>query len=348
MLNIIFLNKLLYFVIAYICLYLRCLNSRNLSNVGFVIILYCIFNLYVRNIPKLDIITYREVIDLDYYFLAFEPGFSFLIWMYKMFFAESKNIVFAIQVSLAVLYLTYFGFFVLQKSNINRLERLLLVALSVVFILGVNNNLRQGFAALFLIWIIDIIIDVDLSRSKKIFRAILLLIIAISFHRSSAIFFIYFSFFIFFYNILRINHLQKILVIMLVNILLALSLQTILELFAFTAYDNVTLTEGRLSVSLKIYLYLLMVICLTIIFRRLFTQEILALINYLRFSLAFLALVICITTGSGELASRLFFFCLAIDLYLVISSACKNNISYSIISGMTGILAINSINIWVL
>jgi len=348
MLNILFLNKLLYFVIAYLCLFMRCLNSRILSNVGFVIILYCIFNLYLRNIPKLDIITYREVIDLNYYFLAFEPGFSFLVWMFGMFFVESKNIVFAIQVLLAVLYLTYFGFFVSQKSNINRLERLLLVVLSVAFILGVNNNLRQGFAVLFLIWIIDTIIDVDLARSKKIVRAIVLLIIAISFHRSSAIFFIYFSFFIFFYNILRINHLSKIVVIVLVNILLALSLQTILELFAYTAYNNVTLAEGRVSVSLKIYLYLLMVICLTIIFRRLFTQEILALINHLRFSIAFLALIICITTGSGELASRLFYFCLALDLYLVIYTACKNKISYSIISGMTGILAINSINIWVL
>ena len=64
--------------------------------------------------------------------------------------------------------------------------------------------------------------------------------------------------------------------------------------------------------------------------------------------MAFLALIICITTGSGELASRLFYFCLALDLYLVMYTACKNKISYSIISGMTGILAINSINIWVL
>ena len=345
--NLFLLNKLIYFVCSYLVLYLRIAKDQNIRFLYIIVILFCIFNLYLRNETKLDILTYRDAIDKGNYNLVFEPGFALIIDFVSFFLSDGTYIIFVVQIILAFCFLVVFGLIIQNCSTVNSVDRLLFTIISVAFILGVNNNLRQCFS------ILPVILALDTMSAKKsialdTIKFVALTALATLLHRSAIAFCLYFYVFLIFDRFLPASLILKSVFILLGNIVITIFLSEILLFTAFTAYEGVVLTGGgRVDVLVKLSAYLILISVLTLVFRTSFVDCKLSVINSLRFSFAVLSLLIYLMSGAGELASRILYFCFVLDIYIICLLLINKRLTTAVVSGSTGVFALNSVNILV-
>lgn len=345
--KIIFLNKIFYFISLYLALYLRAARDHNIRLLYIIIIIYCIFNLYIKNDVKLDILTYIDVINKNYYDIAFDPGFALIIDIMRIFFSDGADIIFSVQIFLSCCFLLVFGVIIQNYSSANSLDRLLFSIISVAFILGINNNLRQCFSALLIILALDIMILKRSIRNDTI-KFIVFTVLATMLHRSAVAFCLYTYAFLLLDRLLPNSIILRSILILLGNIFIAISLYDILQYTRYTAYEGLVLAGGgRTNVLVKLSAYLFLISFLTIFFRKSFFDEKLRTINYLRFSFAVLSMLIFVITGAGELASRLLYFCFVLDLYIICLLLINKRLTAAVVSGSTGVFALNSVNILV-
>lgn len=131
-----------------------------------------------------DILAYTQLMDDPF---ALEIGYALLSMFSKLILRDNRGALYLVQIILALLFLSLS----LQVKNKYRNTNYfvissVIIASSVAFYLGINNAIRQGFSSILLIW------SFYFFTNNKIFRSLLFLILAQSFHSSSVIFYLLF------------------------------------------------------------------------------------------------------------------------------------------------------------
>ena len=272
------------------------------------------FFIYMSKSDTFDILAYTKAMSYPF---IFEPGYAFISYWVNFFIADSRLSLFFIQVLLAIL------FFSLTKKTDKTIINISFVISSVAFILGVNNVIRQAFSSVFLIYSLFFLIE------KKYLFSILVLIIAVLFHKSAILFyfFIFFSYFSYkFYLKIKIKKRLLplgiyILFIFLCMVICVEVLWIILNSGFYEEYMNRNMAINNIRTILFIKVLALVLVFIVseklikISYKR---YNLLNIFRIQRMNLLILLLILSLNPGFNELGSRIMYFYYMIEMMLLI------------------------------
>jgi hypothetical protein len=294
-------------------LFVLLLNNKTKKLLFYIVITTCLF-IYLLKPDTFDIISYTEAMNYPF---IFEVGYAFLSYWVHHFIQDPRVSLYIVQIILALLFIS------LYKKTGTGLIGIAIIVSSVAFSLGVNNDIRQAYASIFLIY------SLLLFFEKKHIYSIILVFLAMTFHKSSILFYI-FSIYGYLNYILylrvKINNRSISFSIYLLSSFFIIFLGIFFLWFLlnngfYKGYKemNMTVDSGRTLLSIKVFS-----ISVVFLMSELFTKINYKNLNYLNFfrvlRISFLILLFYLSfrQGFNELGSRVMYFYYIIEMMLLL------------------------------
>lgn len=270
-----------------------------------------------------DLNSYNKVIEEGYPFI-FERAFYYIILFYENFTASSRVVLSFVQITLLIFFILLVYFLLRKESFKNYFSYFLILISSVAFNLAIYNNLRQGFASIF------IIISIIYFYKNKYGFFFLFIILAQLFHESSFMFVMYLSmislfyksFFVFITKEVIIKKYLTIKVIILVSFLMALfsvsSLFYLLQYTSYSDYFNRFIDDRILPIYKVLPVTFLFLGSELLIGKFSKCKSVFTLVRLLRIHIFFLFLVISFFMTFAEISPRILYLYFFIEMILLI------------------------------
>lgn len=282
---------------------------RPLRGCGLIASALLIVTVYSLKPDTFDILTYTNSTNYPW---IFEPAFELLLQVAASIARDSREAILIVQLVLAIS-IVYCLRFCASVRGVGALSLIYSIS-SIYFVLAVNNNLRQGFAAVAML-----LLATMLFRRHHI-RALLFAALGAAFHSSSVFFAVFILGVYFFQRALR-NWLTFYAIFACIGFLLSLFLLAPLaELFGYGGYlaKDSSSADHRTPLAYKV-----MAIGLYLIISEYWLEKIstmdgsyFSFLRATRVAIYIITATFLVDAGYDELGARLLFFYFAVEALL--------------------------------
>jgi len=312
-----------------------------------VISMLAVTVIYILKKDIYDIIAYTQAISNPF---VFEPGYATLSFAINFVINDSHLSVMLIQIILVILFFSLTLQIERRQNFQNRFFYLLFIVSSVVFTLGVNNILRQAYASVFLLW------SFYFLNKKKYLLSFLIATIALLFHKSSILFFLFIceSYFlmIIYYRGLKNKYFSfGVLIVLQIFLILCgvIALYILVHSGFYSEYANNDMgvaNGSRILLSFKVLLLsLVFFISEYFIGNYHRVNNYFEKIRFLRLSFLILLFFLAFDQNLNELGSRVMFFYFAVELIFLIKAWELNYRKSVLIILLSYGFALNALNV---